>query len=59
MEFYCAQNNVIYCQGMLEVVLPFLIMKQRQEDESEQKITAIIKSPKGRGKKTPISCDLA
>lgn len=28
IEFYCAKLNVSYCQGMLEVVLPFLCMKQ-------------------------------
>jgi hypothetical protein len=27
VEFYCYSLNVSYCQGMLEVVLPFLYMK--------------------------------
>ena len=28
LEFYCFSHNVHYCQGMLEVLLPFLFMKQ-------------------------------
>jgi len=27
IEFYCNFHNVQYCQGMLEVLLPFLFMK--------------------------------
>jgi len=27
VEFYCWHHNVQYCQGMLEVLLPFLFMK--------------------------------
>lgn len=29
IEFYCHQKNVAYCQGMLEVLLPFIYMKQQ------------------------------
>ena len=28
IEFYCYSKNVAYCQGMIEVLLPFLYMKQ-------------------------------
>ena len=35
VEFYCFSHNVHYCQGMLEVLLPFLFMKQ-SEDRSLQ-----------------------
>lgn len=31
IEFYCNFHNVQYCQGMLEVLLPFLFMKQHEE----------------------------
>jgi hypothetical protein len=31
VEFYCFAQNVMYCQGMLEVLLPFLYMKQVDE----------------------------
>lgn len=27
VEFYCSELAITYCQGMLEVVLPFLYMK--------------------------------
>jgi len=33
IEFYCYQLNVEYCQGMLEVVLPFLYMKHTDESD--------------------------
>ena len=26
-EYYCLTKNVSYCQGMIEVLLPFLLMK--------------------------------
>lgn len=32
VEFYCLKLNVAYCQGMLEVLLPFLYMKSKQFD---------------------------
>jgi hypothetical protein len=35
VEYYCATQNVMYCQGMLEVLLPFLYMKQTPKAESE------------------------
>ena len=28
LEFYCFSKNVTYCQGMIEVLVPFLLMKQ-------------------------------
>ncbi len=31
IEFYCNMHNVEYCQGMLEVLLPFLFMKSQEE----------------------------
>ena len=31
VEFYCWSHNVHYCQGMLEVLLPFLFMKSSEE----------------------------
>ena len=33
IEFYCYAHNVSYCQGMFEVLLPFLFMKQRDPEE--------------------------
>ena len=30
IEFYCYTHNVAYCQGMLEVLHPFLLMKSRE-----------------------------
>ena len=27
LEFYCGKKNVAYCQGMIELLLPFLLMK--------------------------------
>ena len=27
LEYYCHQKNVSFCQGMIEVLLPFLLMK--------------------------------
>ena len=35
VEYYCATQNVMYCQGMLEVLLPFLYMKQTPKAESD------------------------
>ena len=35
VEYYCASQNVMYCQGMLEVLLPFLYMKQIPRPESD------------------------
>lgn len=32
IEFYCSQINVAYCQGMLEVVLPFLYLRNCDEN---------------------------
>jgi hypothetical protein len=31
VEFYCAQYKVTYCQGMLDVLLPFMFMKNKTE----------------------------
>jgi len=31
LEFYCQQKNASYAQGMIEVLLPFLLMKQQTE----------------------------
>ena len=28
LEYYCYVKNVTYCQGMIEVMMPFLLMKQ-------------------------------
>lgn len=28
LEYYCYVKNVTYCQGMIEVLMPFLLMKQ-------------------------------
>ena len=39
VEFYCHTHNVSYCQGMLEVLMPFLFMKQKGADKEEQKGT--------------------
>ncbi|CDW87634.1 tbc domain containing protein [Stylonychia lemnae] len=35
IEFYCQQKNVSYCQGILEVLLPFLLLKQQGPMEFE------------------------
>lgn len=35
IEFYCQSQNVGYCQGMLEVLLPFLFMKQTQPEQDD------------------------
>ena len=35
IEFYCYAHNVSYCQGMFEVLLPFLFMKQKTPDEEQ------------------------
>ena len=36
VEFYCYSHNVHYCQGMLEVLLPFLFMKSHESNNSPQ-----------------------
>ena len=40
IEFYCYAHNVHYCQGMLEVLLPFLFMKSN--DDAAKTTTASI-----------------
>ena len=35
VEFYCYSHNVHYCQGMLEVLLPFLFMKSHEEPQKQ------------------------
>ena len=35
VEFYCWSHNVHYCQGMLEVLLPFLFMKSNEGASTE------------------------
>ena len=35
VEFYCWSHNVHYCQGMLEVLLPFLFMKSNEGTSTE------------------------
>lgn len=35
VEFYCFSHNVQYCQGMLEVLLPFLFMKSNEVATSQ------------------------
>ena len=37
VEYYCHAHNVSYCQGMLEVLMPFLFMKQKVDDKEEKK----------------------
>lgn len=37
LEYYCHIKNVTYCQGMIEVLLPFLFMKQQSSDAEIQK----------------------
>jgi hypothetical protein len=34
LEFYCYKKNVTYCQGMIEVLMPFLLMKQHENYSS-------------------------
>ena len=29
LEFYCYSKNVKYCQGMIDLILPFMLMKQQ------------------------------
>ena len=41
IEFYCYAHHVHYCQGMLEVLLPFLFMKSN-DDDSKKTTTASI-----------------
>lgn len=31
LEYYCYVKNVTFCQGMIEVLLPFLLMKQHPD----------------------------
>ena len=38
VEYYCHVHNVSYCQGMLEVLMPFLLMKQRVDDQGEEQV---------------------
>ena len=38
VEYYCHVHNVSYCQGMLEVLMPFLLMKQRVDDQGESQV---------------------
>ena len=38
VEFYCYQENVSYCQGMLEVILPFLFMKHAQHFKKDKQL---------------------
>lgn len=39
VEFYCDSHNVQYCQGMLEVLLPFLFMKSNTKScENDEEI---------------------
>ena len=37
VEYYCHAHNVAYCQGMLEVLMPFLLMKQKVDDDEGAK----------------------
>ena len=34
LEFYCYKKNVTYCQGMIEILMPFLLMKQHESFSS-------------------------
>lgn len=34
IEFYCQKQQVAYCQGMPELVLPFLFMVQSETPDS-------------------------
>lgn len=38
VEYYCHVHNVSYCQGMLEVLMPFLLMKQRVDDQEGEQV---------------------
>ena len=43
VEFYCWHHNVHYCQGMLEVLLPFLFMKSSEEATGSTDSPTLIK----------------
>lgn len=34
LEFYCYKKNVTFCQGMIEVLMPFLLIKQHDSFSS-------------------------
>lgn len=41
IEFYCFAHNVSYCQGMFEVLVPFLFMKQHGVDDSVSEVSGV------------------
>jgi hypothetical protein len=41
LEYYCYSKNVIYCQGMIEVLMPFLFMKQHNSSSSSSNHSSV------------------
>lgn len=41
LEYYCYSKNVTYCQGMIEVLMPFLLMKQHNSSSSSSNHSSV------------------